>query len=144
MMNKNQGMPIFIRYVSGNIVNFTTLIHTIRELEQQSVGCAYALLDTEYPTKKNLRDMCDSNIDFMFRLDSGNDSTRACMKKLFLVLCPARTLPCLAIGVSMSERSDVTWPRLLRLRILHSGYRREKHGGFKDRQEGGKGWPHRR
>ncbi len=26
-----------------------------------------------YLTKKNLYDMCDSNIDFMFRLDSGSD-----------------------------------------------------------------------
>ncbi len=88
VVDKNQGMSIFIRYVSGNIVNFTTLIHTIRELEQQSVGCAYALLGTEYPTNKNLRDMCDSNINFMFRLNSGSDSTRACTRKLSLGLCP--------------------------------------------------------
>ncbi len=73
VMDKDQGMPIFIRYVSGNIVDSTTLIHTIRELEQQGVGCAYALLDIGYPFEKNLYNMCDLNINFIFRLDSGSD-----------------------------------------------------------------------
>ncbi len=44
VMDKDQGMPIFIRYTSGNIMDSTTLIHILRELEQQSVGCAYTLL----------------------------------------------------------------------------------------------------
>lgn len=72
VMDRDRGVPLFIRYVPGNIVDSTTLIRTMRELEQQGVKCTYALMDAGYPTEGNLRDMAESGISFMSRMDSGS------------------------------------------------------------------------
>ena len=73
VMDKDHEMPIFARYVPGNIVDSNTLIRTMRELEQQGVRCDYALMDAGYPTEENIRDLFDSRIRFMSRLDSGSN-----------------------------------------------------------------------
>lgn len=73
VMDKDQNMPIFMRYVPGNIVDSSTLIRTMKELEQQGVKCSYALMDAGYPTETNIRDLYSSGVGFMARLDSGSN-----------------------------------------------------------------------
>ncbi|MCQ2071378.1 MAG: transposase [archaeon] len=72
VMDRDREMPVFARYVPGNIVDSTTLIRTMRELEQQGVKCDYALMDAGYPTETNIRDLFESKISFMSRLESGS------------------------------------------------------------------------
>ena len=68
VMDRDRNVPIFLRYVAGNINDASTLIRTIRELSHQGVGCSYALLDAGYPTDDNLREMLVSGVDFITRL----------------------------------------------------------------------------
>ena len=79
VMDKDRNMPLFARYVPGNIVDSSTLIRTIMELRQQGVRCSYALMDAGYPTEANIRELYDSKIDFMARLDSGSDLYKGLM-----------------------------------------------------------------
>ena len=70
VVDKDRNMPVFARYVPGNIVDSSTLIRTMRELEKQGVRCTYALMDAGYPTKENIGELYASGISFMSRLDS--------------------------------------------------------------------------
>lgn len=60
-------LPIYMRYVPGNIVDTTTLITTIKELKAMEVNTKFAILDAGYVTEKGLRQLYDDNISFITR-----------------------------------------------------------------------------
>jgi transposase len=41
-------MPIYFRHVAGNIVDVSTLVTTVGELQQYGVSVDYAILDAGY------------------------------------------------------------------------------------------------
>lgn len=47
-------MPIYFRYVAGNIIDVSTLITTVNELEQYGVSVSHAILDAGYFSEKNV------------------------------------------------------------------------------------------
>ena len=68
VIDRSNGMPIYFRYVSGNIIDVTTLITTVSELEQYGVSVNQAILDAGYFSEKNALELFKSSIPFMTRL----------------------------------------------------------------------------
>ena len=68
VIDRDNGMPIYFRYVAGNIIDVSTLITTISELEQYGVSVSHAILDAGYYSEKNAAELFESGIPFMTRL----------------------------------------------------------------------------
>lgn len=68
VIDRNNGMPIYFRYVAGNIIDVSTLITTVNELEQYGVSVNHAILDAGYFSEKNASELFESEIPFMTRL----------------------------------------------------------------------------
>lgn len=68
VIDRRNNMPIYFRYVAGNIIDVTTLITTVSELEQYGVSVDHAILDAGYFSEKNALELLESGIPFMTRL----------------------------------------------------------------------------
>ena len=68
VIDRRNNMPIYFRYVAGNIIDVTTLITTVSELEQYGVAVNHAILDAGYFSEKNALELLESGIPFMTRL----------------------------------------------------------------------------
>ena len=68
VIDRNNGMPIYFRYVAGNIIDVSTLVTTVNELEQYGVSVNHAILDAGYFSEKNAAELFESEIPFMTRL----------------------------------------------------------------------------
>ena len=68
VIDRDNGMPIYFRYVAGNIIDVSTLITTVSELEQYGVSVNHAILDAGYFSEKNAVELFESGIPFMTRL----------------------------------------------------------------------------
>lgn len=68
VLDRSNGMPIYFRYVAGNIVDVSTLITTVSELEQYGICVNHAILDAGYFSERNAQELFKSSIPFMTRL----------------------------------------------------------------------------
>lgn len=68
VIDRDNGMPIYFRYVAGNIIDVSTLITTVSELEQYGVSVNHAILDAGYFSEKNAAELFECEIPFMTRL----------------------------------------------------------------------------
>lgn len=68
VIDRDNGMPIYFRYVAGNIIDVSTLITTVSELEQYGVSVNHAILDAGYFSEKNAVELFGCGIPFMTRL----------------------------------------------------------------------------
>ena len=68
VIDRDNGMPIYFRYVAGNIIDVSTLITTVSELEQYGVSVNHAILDAGYFSEKNATELFECGIPFMTRL----------------------------------------------------------------------------
>lgn len=62
------GLPIYFRYVSGNIVDVSTLIRTIDELKEAGVNTKFSVLDAGYYTVENAKVLFANKASFISRL----------------------------------------------------------------------------
>lgn len=68
VIDRSNGMPIYFRYVAGNIIDVSTLITTVSELEQYGISVNHAILDAGYFSEKNAVELFECGIPFMTRL----------------------------------------------------------------------------
>ena len=68
VVERNTGLPVYFRYVAGNIVDVITLRVTINHLKAQGMEVKHGILDAGYCSENNVNDLYDSNIPFLFRL----------------------------------------------------------------------------
>ena len=68
VLDRSNGMPIYFRYVAGNIVDVSTLITTVSELSQYGVSVNHAILDAGYFSENNALELLENKIPFMTRL----------------------------------------------------------------------------
>jgi hypothetical protein len=68
VLDKESGMPIYFRYVAGNIVDVSTLETTLRELRAYGMDVHYAIVDAGYYSEKNIRALQGSEIPFVMRM----------------------------------------------------------------------------
>jgi transposase len=68
VVERNTGLPVYFRYVAGNIVDVITLRVTINHLKAQDMEVKHGILDAGYCSEKNVNELYDSGIPFLFRL----------------------------------------------------------------------------
>ena len=68
VVQRGTGLPIYMRYVSGNIVDVSTLLTTIAELKAMKVDTKFAILDAGYLTLDSLDVLLENKISFLSRL----------------------------------------------------------------------------
>jgi hypothetical protein len=65
---RGTGLPVYFRYVAGNIVDVSTLRTTINQLKAQGVSVSHGILDAGYCSKKNFEALKAHGIPFLTRL----------------------------------------------------------------------------
>jgi len=68
VVERNTGLPVYFRYVAGNIVDVITLRVTINHLKAQNMEVKHGILDAGYCSEKNIHDLHESEIPFLIRL----------------------------------------------------------------------------
>ena len=68
VVHQKTGMPIYFRYCAGNIIDASTLIRCLEELEAQGVNVQFAILDAGYYTGSNIHELFEKKIAFITRL----------------------------------------------------------------------------
>lgn len=70
VVQQHTGMPLFFRYVAGNVVDVSTITRTIAELKANGINTKFAILDAGYYTGINADALIDAGISFMARMKS--------------------------------------------------------------------------
>lgn len=68
IVDQNTGMPIYFRYISGNVIDVSTLYNTLRELEIFNIDIKFLILDAGYYSESNLANLFSLNIPFLVRM----------------------------------------------------------------------------
>jgi len=68
VIDRTNGMPIYFRYVAGNIIDVSTLVTTVSELQQYGVGVEQAIVDAGYFSEKNAIELFENGIPFLTRV----------------------------------------------------------------------------
>jgi hypothetical protein len=68
VVDKNTKLPIFFRYVSGNIIDNSTLINTVNMLSAYNLNIELIIMDAGYYSVNNLIQLISSNISFITRI----------------------------------------------------------------------------
>jgi len=68
VLDRKTRMPLFFRYIQGNIVDVSTLTGTIEELKQFGVNICLAIMDAGYFSEKNIVPLLESGISFVMRM----------------------------------------------------------------------------
>ena len=70
VVQQRTGMPLFFRYVAGNIIDASTITRTIAELKANGVNTKFAILDAGYYTGVNADALIDAGVSFVARMKS--------------------------------------------------------------------------
>jgi len=70
VVQQHTGMPLFFRYVAGNVIDVSTITRTIAELKANGVNTKFAILDAGYYTSANADALLDAGVSFMARMKS--------------------------------------------------------------------------
>jgi hypothetical protein len=68
VLDKDSGMPIYFRYVAGNIVDVSTLKATLSEVAAYGIDIWHAIVDAGYYSEKNIRALQENQIAFVMRM----------------------------------------------------------------------------
>lgn len=68
VVQRNTNLPIFFRYVPGNVIDVSTLTRTIKELKAYNIDTKFAILDAGYLTDDNTQELYREGISFLSRL----------------------------------------------------------------------------
>ena len=70
VVQQSTGMPLFFRYVAGNVIDVSTITRTVAELKANGINTKFAILDAGYYTAINADALLDAGISFMARMKS--------------------------------------------------------------------------
>jgi hypothetical protein len=68
VVDRKSGLPLYFRYVAGNIVDVSTLKSTLLELKSSGIDVDYAVVDAGYYSEKNIKELQAENISFITRM----------------------------------------------------------------------------
>jgi hypothetical protein len=71
VVDQSSKMPLFYRFLPGNITDIITLQKTIEELKEIGVENSFALIDAGYYSESNIHELFNQGIDFLTRLPAG-------------------------------------------------------------------------
>jgi len=69
-IDRESGLPLYFRYVAGNIGDVTTLANTITEMKKSGINVSSALIDAGYFSESNLTALFAAGISFLVRMPS--------------------------------------------------------------------------
>jgi hypothetical protein len=72
VLQQETGLPLFMRYCAGNVVDVSTLTKTILELKANGIQTDFAILDAGYLTKENLEELFENRVSFLSRLKANS------------------------------------------------------------------------
>ena len=70
-VEKDTKMPLYFRYIAGNIGDVSTLTTTISELKKFGVVPSVSIIDAGYYSEGNIRALYEGNVSFLTRMPSG-------------------------------------------------------------------------
>jgi transposase len=70
VIDKKSSLPLYFRYLPGNIVDVSSLTTTIEELKKFDINSSFALVDAGFYCEENIKDLNLEEIDFLTRLPS--------------------------------------------------------------------------
>ena len=62
------GLPIYLRYCPGNVIDVMTLVRTIKELNAYNINTKFAILDAGYYDDYNITSLYENGVSFVTRL----------------------------------------------------------------------------
>jgi hypothetical protein len=68
VVDQKTNLPVYFRYIPGNIVDVSTLHNTIKELQLQNVDIKMLILDAGYLSESNINTLFSTKISFITRL----------------------------------------------------------------------------
>ena len=68
VVDRDNNMPLYFRYVQGNIIDSTTLVTTYKELQQYGVDVRHVIVDAGYFTEANAAELLSQGIPFVCRI----------------------------------------------------------------------------
>lgn len=68
VVQQGSNLPLYFRYIPGNVIDVSTLTKTILELKTLGINTKFAILDAGYLTEQNTRDLYEGKISFVSRL----------------------------------------------------------------------------
>ena len=81
VVQQETGLPLFFRYIAGNIIDASTVKTTIAELKANGVDTNFAILDAGYYNGKNADVLIDAKISFISRMHSNFCIYKDCVNK---------------------------------------------------------------
>ena len=71
VVQQGTGLPLFFRYVAGNVVDVSTVTRTIAELKAMGIATKFAILDAGYYSHANVEALMDAKVSFLTRMRGG-------------------------------------------------------------------------
>lgn len=68
VVQQGSNLPLYFRYVPGNVIDVSTLTKTILELKAMGVNTKFAILDAGYLTERNTEELYEGKVSFVSRL----------------------------------------------------------------------------
>lgn len=68
VVQRETNLPIYFRYIPGNVIDVSTLTRTIKELKACNIDTKFAILDVVYLTDENTIELYKDKISFLSRL----------------------------------------------------------------------------
>ena len=72
VVHQRTGLPLFMRYVPGNVIDASTIKRTLLELKGLDIDVKFALLDAGYYNGKNADALYDAKVSFVTRVHNSN------------------------------------------------------------------------
>ena len=70
VIDKDSSLPLYFRYLPGNIVDVSSLNTTVEELKMFGIKSSFILIDAGFFSEDNIKELYTENIDFLTRLPS--------------------------------------------------------------------------
>ncbi len=70
VVDKEKSVPLYFRYLPGNIVDVSALKNTVDELQKFGINESYAYFDAGFFSEDNIKDLYGQRIQFLTRLPS--------------------------------------------------------------------------
>lgn len=68
VVQRGTGLPIYMRYIPGNVVDVSTLLTAISELKAMKVDTKFAILDAGYLTIEAIETLLEGHVSFLARV----------------------------------------------------------------------------
>ena len=82
VVQRESNLPLYFRYIPGNVIDVSTLSRTIKELKAYNIDTRFAILDAGYLTEANTKELYENDISFISRLPEKTNLYNALVSEL--------------------------------------------------------------